>query len=74
MNDHQSSALKHVTGPIFLGVMALLYNTLATRRKHPTISSGVRWIANREMGAEAVGAIVGMLLFHWFWKIPEGNK
>lgn len=59
---------------MFLGAMALIYNLFAARRKQPTISSGVRWIANREMGAEVAGAVVGMLLFHWFWRTPEGGK
>lgn len=51
----------------------MLYNAVAVRRGRPTISAGVRWIANTKLGAEVAGAAVGLLLFHWFWKEPVGR-
>lgn len=71
MNDHQYSPRQHIAGPLFLGVVAFIYNMVATKTRRPTISTGVRWIANRKQGAEIAGAAVGLLLFHWFWKQPD---
>lgn len=74
MNDRKSDTdVQHLAGPVFLVTAALLYNAVAVRRGRPTISAGVRWIANTKLGAEVAGAAVGLLLFHWFWKEPVGR-
>lgn len=60
------SGVANLTGPALLGLVALIYNTVARRRGQPTISTGVRWVAGRSNGDVVVGAVCGALLFHWF--------
>lgn len=60
-----TDALRYVAGPLFLALCAAGYNAVAFKQKRPTISEGVRWVANQGGGAEVAGAIIGGLLAHW---------
>jgi hypothetical protein len=71
MTDDLPSEYRHLAGPLFVALAALAYNALALRVGRPSISAGVRWVARRAYGPEFTGAVVGMLLFHWFAKDPE---
>jgi hypothetical protein len=62
---NNNQALRYVAGPLFLACCAAGYNLVAFKKGRPTISEGVRWVANRGGGAELAGAIIGGLLAHW---------
>jgi len=66
---HQSTSrtqmFHYVAGPLFLAGCAIAYNAVAYKRKNPTISEGVRWVARQGGGTEVAGAIIGGLLAHW---------
>ena len=64
-SSRRSDALRFVAGPVFLGTAALVYNAFAYRTRRPTISEGVRWVANQGGGAELAGAVIGGLVAHW---------
>lgn len=59
----------YLAGPLALAVFASSYNLLAHRLGKPTISAGVRWIAEQKVGTEVAGAITGGLLAHWFLRL-----
>ena len=69
-----STALRYVSGPLFLALCAAGYNAVAFKRKRPTISEGVRWVAGRGGGTEVAGAILGGLLAHWLLKTERGQQ
>ncbi len=64
-SQNTSDAFRYVSGPLFLALCAAGYNALAFKYRRPTISDGVRWVANQGGGAEVAGAIIGGLLAHW---------
>lgn len=58
-------ALRYIAGPLFLVCAALIYNGIMRRLHRPSISQGVRWVTDQNMGAEIAGGILGGLLAHW---------
>jgi hypothetical protein len=65
--DKGETLVRHLAGPSFLILSALLYNTVASRFNQPTVSSNVRKIKNHSLGAWIVGGIIGGVLAHWFF-------
>lgn len=69
-----SEALKHLKGPLTLALFASVYNLVAVRTKQPTISQGVRWLLNKDGGAEIAGVIIGGLIAHWIINDGQGGQ
>ncbi len=65
------SQRQYLLGPIALLATVLVYNLSATRLGGPTISSSIRWIARKNIGSWATGAVIGGLLAHWFLESGE---
>lgn len=66
-----SHAARHMAGPTFVGMAALVYDVWAIQTKRPTVSSGVKWLVKTGRGAELAGAAIGALLFHLFLFPPR---
>ena len=70
----RNDALFYLSGPVALAVFAATYNAVAHYNGRPTISSGIRWFARQNLGAEVSGAIAGGLLAHWFLRLIEETE
>lgn len=55
-----------LTGPVALAVFAAAWNTVMVRLRRPTVSMGVRHLAQHRFGSVVAGGIIGGLLAHWF--------
>lgn len=62
----RDEALKHIVGPMILGLFALIYNEVADQFGLPTVSSSIRWMRRHPLGAWIAGGVIGGLIAHWF--------
>lgn len=69
-----SEALKYLKGPLILALFAGIYNLIARKMGHPTISQGVRWLVNAAGGPEVAGGIIGGLIAHWLINDGQGGR
>jgi hypothetical protein len=72
--NYRPNALQFLIGPLFLLCAALVYNGIMRGLGRPSISQGVRWIANQRMGAEIAGGVIGGLVAHWLLNDGESWK
>lgn len=72
-NLSRREELMLLAGPVAVALFATVWNAVMVSLRRPTVSMGVRWLAQRRLGSVLAGGVIGGLLAHWFLDDGGGN-